>query len=208
MRLARAAAVSAIAIAFAAAISACGGDDSASPSTPPDGGSTSTPTSDGASGADSGNSTPGPDSSVGEQCNDLVQEGAIVETVRKPSPAPAGTGGTIAAGKYILTASSVYTNNDGGGADGTGLASTLVVSGNTFDGVTSIEGGGTYRARSTFTTNGNQLTATSVCYYPPLDGGVSGATATQQFSATPNGLITYVDFGALGGVLEYVYTKQ
>lgn len=197
----------ATALALTFGTGACGSDDAQSPGTAMDGGPTQT--SDGANDPiDSGDgSTPGTDAPPGEQCHDLVQEGAFVAPVKKPLPSPAATGGTIAPGKYVLTASSVYTDSDAGGV-GPGLASTLFVTGDTFDGISTVEGGSSVRVRSTFTTSGNQLTATSVCYYPPLDGSAPGTTATEGFSATPTTLTTYLDFGALGGVFEYVYTKQ
>lgn len=194
-------------VAIAIGAGACGGDDASSPSAPgtaTDGGSTAT--SDASSDGGDDGSTQGIDSSAGEQCNDLVQEGAFVTSVKSAPPAPARTGGTIVPGKYVITAVNAYTDSDAGG-DSTALAATVVVSGNKFDTVSSIQGGATYRATSTFTTNGNQFTGTFVCYYPPLDGGVPSGSASQEFTAKPTELRTYLDFGALG-ILEYVYTKQ
>jgi hypothetical protein len=202
----------AAAIAFVVLVVACGGDDASSPATPSDAGSRTDGASSGV--ADSGDSSApkpnadaGADADAGNACHDVMQEGPYVAGTKKSLPVPTATGGAIASGKYLLSAVNYYSDSDGGGGI-SGMASTLVVTGNIFDVVTSStpQGGSTFRARSTFTTNGNELTGTFVCNDPPVDGGSD--PVTQEYSATASELRTYLDLGSLGGVFEYIYTKQ
>lgn len=125
----------------------------------------------GEGGVDAGESADGGDAGA---CNDLSNEGVVVDQNGVVGDAPTGTGGTIQDGTYELTLASIYVGAAGTpGPTGQQVQGALRITGNQFvrahrQGAT----GGTpqeQRTSGTLVTNGSTLTLTTSCPFVSQD---------------------------------------
>jgi hypothetical protein len=169
---------------------------------PVDGGSSGT--DGGSSGSDGGSSSGGeggvPLDSGGPpptgECAGLTKDGATITHQQVAQAAPSPTGGSIVAGKYILTAYTTYTGV--GGATGPTterLNSTLTVTSTMMKLAEADEDGDLTPQAMTYTTTGTTLEMKFLCPVPD-------ALRFREYTAQPTALWIFQ-----GGLVR-IYTKQ
>lgn len=158
--------------------------------------------------ADASADAQGPDTDAElTECNALTNLGAVVQQIYVATSPVTGTGGTIAAGTYVLTAAAVYTGPDGGvGATGTTFTDTLVLSsGDTYERVVAIvddagQDGTPVHQNGRIATDGGSLRVTQTCTF-----------ARQPFTSYDSDgtrLRIYAPAGAPGPGLMFEYTRR
>jgi hypothetical protein len=121
------------------------------------------------------------------ECTDLQELGASVTGTCPTGAQPAGAGGTVVDGTYVLTAQARYI--DGGCVSET-FQATMTVFGTCSSRVDGLSGGTTLITRdSTFETSGNVLTRTATCG-ASLPAATYTATATQITIFDQGGSVT------------------
>ena len=118
---------------------------------------------------------------AGQACNAIRNVATAITPTCISAPLPAGTGGTIAPGTYVLTAQT-YHGTSARCPTGS-IASTLVLSGSCAQQVAQLAGM-TFTTSMTIAVQGNQVTLTSTCVNPSVSG-LTFDTATTTFTATP-----------------------
>jgi hypothetical protein len=139
----------------------------------------------------------GTGSGIGDQCSSVTApaNGPCVTPVMATGPVPTASGGTVTAGTYELTATSVYVTSDAGQNGGGEEISrqTFIVSNPTLSGFTlqqiEVSGTATSRDEGTVAISGTTATFTKTCP-PPGDGGDQGGNAMFTATATTVTLIT------------------
>jgi hypothetical protein len=147
----------------------------------------------------------------GDQCSSVTASatGPCVTPVMATGAVPTASGGTITAGTYELTATSVYVTSDAGQNGGGEEISrqTFIVSNVTSSGFTlqEIEVSGTSISRDegTVAISGTTATFTKTCP-PPGDGGDQGGNA--MFTATANTVTLITNHGST--VVVQTFTKS
>jgi hypothetical protein len=146
----------------------------------------------------------------GDQCSSVTASatGPCVTPVMATGAVPTALGGTISAGTYQLTATSVYVTSDAGQTGGELISrQTFIVSNVTSSGFTlqQIEASGTATSRDegTVAISGTTATFTKTCP-PPGDGGDQGGNA--MFTATSTTVTLITNHGST--VVVQTYTKS
>ncbi len=140
----------------------------------------------------------GPDASAaadGGVCNGLSNDGPVVSKTGHPEAPPAMTGGTIADGTYILTATDQYNGHQGG----TTHQEKWVFSGGSLQVVENDSTNpGDVHLTATYTTSSNVFTLTATC--------PGAMTATMQYTATATQFVTQDPTG--DDHETHTYTRQ
>lgn len=170
-------------------------------------GSSTTPNDSDAGGGSSDAGVPDADAaSDAGTCNELAQQGQLVDVVAAPLPAPTPAGGAWADGTYTLTAAKAYGAQ---GAPGQKLFSagkvTMELSGTTMTAVATDEDGEVSRRTVELTPNGADLSGDVTCTFPPEDGGIK--SETNDYTATPTTFVLYTKPSPNGGRFELSFTK-
>ena len=144
------------------------------------------PVTDGGQPGDGGVNCPtGPDG--GAPCNTLTNSAPSVARQRVDQNLPSFTGGTVVAGTYFSTALTIYTGPGGAtGPDGHYEQTTVVISGNSIQVVSTKGDGCMERFNATYSTSGNQMTLTFTC-------GGEAPSQTLQYTATATTLSLNVE---------------
>jgi hypothetical protein len=128
-------------------------------------------------------------------CNTLVVDAPIVDATAMAAVAPGAAGGTIADGRYRLSAITLYTGPNGSTtAPDLHIAAVFEISGDVIQQAGFINDRES-RFTSRYTASGTTLSIVDTCPYS--DFGMS------SYSATPTTFSIYV--AAQGGTLEQVY---
>jgi hypothetical protein len=133
-------------------------------------------------------------------CNDLTNSAEVVAIEQVAADPPVASGGTIAGGTYTMTAATIYTGTAGpSGPSGTGQT-TLRVSGDLIEVVTS---GDPPTRTVAFVTSGTSISATDTC---PDAESVQGS-----YTATSSSLVVELPGGTDDGgprTLVETFTKE
>jgi hypothetical protein len=131
---------------------------------------------------------------AGQACNTVANVASAITATCTSAPLPAGTGGTIAPGTYVLTAQTYY--NAPGNCPTGSIAGTLVQSGSCAQQVAEFAGIA-LRSSTTIAVQGNQITSTPTCVSPGASG-FTPDTPTKTFTATPTTLTLFTLNSAVG----------
>ena len=135
-------------------------------------------------------------------CNALTQMATEANMATIKSAAPAGSGGTILAGKYFLKEIDVYDPAGTASAPSpSGLITTLVIAGNVMDSIQDLPDGSSQTFSETFTVNGSVLTRNLTC---PKVAPDLAAT----YTVTGTGITIYETDPMSALVAGSVYIKQ
>ena len=164
----------------------------------------------GTGGAGGALATCGTEVGGGDQCSSVTASatGPCVTPVMATGAVPTALGGTVTAGTYQLTATSVYVTSDAGQNGGEEISrQTFIVSNVTSTGFTlqQIEASGTATSRDegTVAISGTTATFTKTCP-PPGDGGDQGGNA--MFTATSTTVTLITNHGST--VVVQTFTKS
>jgi hypothetical protein len=125
---------------------------------------------------------------AGQECNSVKATGAPVTPACVSGTLPAGQGGTIVDGTYVLTAQTYYNPTN---CPTLALSETLLFGGGCLDVATGTPFPAT--ASGTFTVSGARLMLTRTCIHIDIDGATTTPDmAMNTFTATPT---TFTIFG-------------
>lgn len=171
--------VTAVALSATVALLACSGSDSSTP-TPADAGSDAASSSSSSTSSSSSSSTSSSSGSsgtnTGGDCTPLTQQGASVDVIATKADQPQATGGTPAAGTYVLTKVRAFAALFGEGTVVQTFGAYTIQIGNnngtTFEQVVTDKDGNATEAKGKLVIqNTNEFTATPDCENPAPDGG-------------------------------------
>jgi len=141
------------------------------------------------------------------ECNSLTNVGAVVQQMYVATDAVTGTGGTIAAGTYVLTAAAVYVGANGNsGPTGLTLQDTLAIDGSgAYERVLSaIDDAGAdgtpVHQNGSFIVNGSSIQVTQTC--PP------GWQPFTSYDSDGTKVKIYAPAGGGFPPVMFEYTKQ
>ena len=129
---------------------------------------------------------------AGQACNTLNNVAPPITPTCTSAPLPAGTGGTITPGTYVLTAQTYY--GTPASCPTEAVAVTLVLSGSCIQQVDEL-GGLTLTSSVTIAVQGNQMMSTLTC---ASVSGFSPDTPTKTFTATSTTLTLFTLNSAVG----------
>ena len=200
--------LSATALVGITGLGAACSDGSTTTSSSSGGGTSSSSGGSSSSSGGSSSSSGGSSSSSGGggQCNALTQQGTKLDVTGSKAAPPAATGGALADGTYVLTASKLYgsTVPDGPVPGFSSPATTVQITGTTYDSIVTRTTGDV-RTTSTLAVSGTNATLTQTCSFPLADGGLA-APAQGSYSVTGTGFIIYATTQRL--TAEQTFTKK
>jgi hypothetical protein len=137
-------------------------------------------------------------------CNDLEQQGREVDLAGSHDAASTPAGGTIEDGTYVLTSSTLYTNDRRDGAKLVGMGKvTMLVNGSTSQIVRSSPEGRERRTTVNRVSSGDVTTLHTTCAPPGSTG--ADATSSARYTATSSSF-QFISVSPAGTIVT-TYTK-
>ena len=96
-------------------------------------------------------------------CNELANDGFDVATFTANEDAPQATGGLIRDGTYVMAAATAFVGADGPQQPARGYRGKMVISGDAFQAVLSVDGGPDIRSAGTVAVDGLGLQLSPTC---------------------------------------------